>query len=494
MVADASRPCQKIDFFIESFPSLGNLRSVFPRTTYTVAVNTDASRQFQIDHSQSFTILPPRIANIEEFDGFRRFERQKIEWTYPNQNFRDDDVLFVIILNESNEVVFEEDGTPGPGFTSVSPSLERERKYMGTLGYSRVAGADLDEREDTVLASLHFELVQFPIDTRIIPEPPIVSASPARASAPLGGEAVVLEAVVENEGLARPYEAQWLKDGEPLDGADGLELQIPADGADRSGLYAIRVSNESGTAESSPASVEIFRSVAPVIVDQPRPIRAQVGETVSLSVFATGSPDTEYMWFRNGNPTNVSYSPNYEFKIDQRSPGTYQVKISNSAGTVVSEPVEVALGPPKRPPGPRLVNLSTRAFVSNGEGQAIVGFVIEGPEPARALIRGVVPSAQGLAPDRLLANPKIALFRGSQRLIGPKGPPLNFWLPSIRPSSPPFAARIVQPSITMRKTRPSPQPSGGRPSKFGASKPGTSQWSRHASTSKAATKLQPYSI
>jgi hypothetical protein len=63
-----------------------------------------------------------------------------------------------------------------------------------------------------------------------------------------------------------------------------------------------------------------------------------------------------------------------------------------------------------------LVNASTRAYVSSGDGVLVSGFVIEGTGTRRVLIRGVGPTLDGFGVPGLLADPNLKLFSGSSEL------------------------------------------------------------------------------
>ena len=64
-------------------------------------------------------------------------------------------------------------------------------------------------------------------------------------------------------------------------------------------------------------------------------------------------------------------------------------------------------------PGPRMANISTRGFVSDGDRQLIAGFVVEGTEPQRVLIRGVGPTLEDFGIEHALAHPVLELRSSS---------------------------------------------------------------------------------
>jgi hypothetical protein len=61
----------------------------------------------------------------------------------------------------------------------------------------------------------------------------------------------------------------------------------------------------------------------------------------------------------------------------------------------------------------RLVNVSARAQVGTGAGILIAGFTISGNVPRRVLIRGVGPGLAPFGVTGALANPALAIYRGS---------------------------------------------------------------------------------
>lgn len=63
----------------------------------------------------------------------------------------------------------------------------------------------------------------------------------------------------------------------------------------------------------------------------------------------------------------------------------------------------------------RMINISTRTFVQEGDKRMIGGFIIRGDMPARVFIRASGPSLPGSIPNRLL-DPNLELYAGSERI------------------------------------------------------------------------------
>jgi hypothetical protein len=69
-------------------------------------------------------------------------------------------------------------------------------------------------------------------------------------------------------------------------------------------------------------------------------------------------------------------------------------------------------------PPAQLGNLSTRAFVQTGDNVMIGGFIVQGSEPKRVIIRAIGPELTQFAVPNVLANPTLELHDGTGALIG----------------------------------------------------------------------------
>lgn len=64
-----------------------------------------------------------------------------------------------------------------------------------------------------------------------------------------------------------------------------------------------------------------------------------------------------------------------------------------------------------------LINISSRARVGRGEDVLIAGFVIDGPEPKRVLVRAVGPGLAAHGVAAVLADPVLTLYDNTQRPV-----------------------------------------------------------------------------
>jgi pectin methylesterase-like acyl-CoA thioesterase len=99
-----------------------------------------------------------------------------------------------------------------------------------------------------------------------------------------------------------------------------------------------------------------FNPAAPVITTQPAPASqtVSVGSTVNFSVGATGS-QLSYQWLKDGNPivgNATATTANLQLtNVQTTDSGTYTVRVSNSGGSVTSNPVNLTVtGGPVDPP------------------------------------------------------------------------------------------------------------------------------------------------
>ncbi len=98
------------------------------------------------------------------------------------------------------------------------------------------------------------------------------------------------------------------------------------------GFYRLVATNDNGSVESDPAEV-ILSYPPPVIFQQPVSIAAEIGETVSFSVFASGLGNLTYQWFKNGEPLDGEDLDTLVLTdVGPEDEGDYSVEITDDAG------------------------------------------------------------------------------------------------------------------------------------------------------------------
>lgn len=167
---------------------------------------------------------------------------------------------------------------------------------------------------------------------------PTIGTPPANATVAVGGSATFT--VVATGGGTLAY--QWSKGGSPLNGQTSATLILNPVGVDSGGTYTVRVSNAGGFADASAAL-----TVAPAISAQTTgPVVAHVGDTVRLSVTATGPSPLTYAWRKGGNPavlgTQAELTLNSAAVGDS---GNYTVVVSSPGASAESTAVSVEVRP-----------------------------------------------------------------------------------------------------------------------------------------------------
>lgn len=96
------------------------------------------------------------------------------------------------------------------------------------------------------------------------------------------------------------------------------------------------------------------------------------------------------------------------------APGGYTAIVSGAAGGTGVALVEVY---DLEPASGKLANISTRARVEAGDKALIGGFIINGPQSQRSVIRALGPSLGASGVDGVLANPMLDLYNTNGDLI-----------------------------------------------------------------------------
>ncbi|HZL79196.1 MAG TPA: pre-peptidase C-terminal domain-containing protein, partial [Candidatus Limnocylindrales bacterium] len=128
---------------------------------------------------------------------------------------------------------------------------------------------------------------------------------------------------------------QWQKDGVNLPGETFTTLTVANATAASAGEYVAVVSNPAGRRKSNPAILTVNGgSGAPTITLQPQDQTAEVGQTATFSVGATGNGSLSYQWKRYGaeisGATAASYTTSTVSLINDGY--TYQVVVTDSQG------------------------------------------------------------------------------------------------------------------------------------------------------------------
>jgi hypothetical protein len=131
-----------------------------------------------------------------------------------------------------------------------------------------------------------------------------------------------------------PFSYQWNFNGSPLAGATNALLLLANVQATQAGSYNVVVTNPAGSVTSQVATLTV--NVPPSITTQPQSQFLIQGQSLTLSVIASGTSPFTYNWYFNGNysgPNNATWSIG---NVNTGNAGIYYVVVGNSAGSVTS--------------------------------------------------------------------------------------------------------------------------------------------------------------
>jgi uncharacterized delta-60 repeat protein len=216
----------------------------------------------------------------------------------------------------------------------------------------------------------------------------------------------------------RPIKFSWRYQDETgmslnpyFNGSTTDTLVVPAADFRSTGYYSMLADGTAGSTTSDLVYVKVLPAAAPVITQSlPATKSVNVGRAVSLGVTTSDPTGVSYQWFFNGTAiagatgSNVNLNP-----VTATNAGTYSVVLTNALGTARADTTLQAIA------APVLVNLSTRAWVGNGDATLIVGFSTDNGKSL--IVRGVGPTLANYGVANPLADPKIAVYDSTGKML-----------------------------------------------------------------------------
>jgi len=154
---------------------------------------------------------------------------------------------------------------------------------------------------------------------------------------------------------ATPLTYQWQKNTTNITGAFSSSYTTPATTTtDNGSQFRVVVTNSAGSATSNPATLTVSSTTtaAPKITTQPANQTVAVGQAATFNVVITGAPSPTYRWQKNGvnisGAVAASYSTPATVAGDTGS--TFDVVVTNSAGSVTSTSATLTVNPVTTPP------------------------------------------------------------------------------------------------------------------------------------------------
>ncbi|WP_176065814.1 discoidin domain-containing protein [Anaeromyxobacter diazotrophicus] len=169
----------------------------------------------------------------------------------------------------------------------------------------------------------------------------VAASAPAIVNPPLAQTAVAGQQarfrVVASGSPLLSY--QWQRNGRDIAGATAPVYNTPAlANGDDGSTFRVIVANSAGRATSVDVRLTVAAATVPSIVAPPRSLSVAAGQTVALTVVATGSAPMHYQWALDGTPIGGDTDSYLIGSAQDGDAGTYTVTVSNAAGSVTSGP------------------------------------------------------------------------------------------------------------------------------------------------------------
>lgn len=134
------------------------------------------------------------------------------------------------------------------------------------------------------------------------------------------------------------YNYVWQKGGSVIPGANTNQLRLTNVSESDAASYRVTISDDATSISSNYATISVSNSIEPVTIHQhPESVTSLEGSELSLSVSASGGGFVSYQWRKNGD--NLSNQNSMRLTINPSQvadSGVYDVQVSNSQGSVIS--------------------------------------------------------------------------------------------------------------------------------------------------------------
>ena len=209
-----------------------------------------------------------------------------------------------------------------------------------------------------------------------------------------------------------PLTYQWLKNNDPIEGANEATYTIAQALAGDAGGYSVHVTNAGGSVTSRAAQLTVTGT--PVVITNanlPANVTAAQGTSVTFTVEASGSAPMSYQWFKGTTAIEGATAATYTIpSVAVGDAGNYFVRVSNPVNSVDSRTAVLTVNTDVT--GPTIVSVT-------GSANNVVVRFSEAIDPATA-VAGNFQLSGGLQIQNvtaLSANPaQVALTTSAQTL------------------------------------------------------------------------------
>jgi hypothetical protein len=242
-----------------------------------------------------------------------------------SQTVRAGDSIYLSIgLQNSSGVTYQwkKDGTAISGATYSNYSFTASTSLAGryTVAVTNSAGTTTSLAANVAIAATV--------------SGPSFTAQPVSQSVFVGQPASLTVAATSTTGTVT---YQWRENGVDLPGQTATTLAWTAAQTTDAGTYTVVATDSNGASLSTPATLSVLTGTLPVFTRTPVATTAVVGQSVTLSGAATGSPTPTYQWRKDGFAIAGATSSTLVFNsIQSTDAGTYSLVATNTIGSAVT--------------------------------------------------------------------------------------------------------------------------------------------------------------
>jgi hypothetical protein len=180
------------------------------------------------------------------------------------------------------------------------------------------------------------------------------------------------------EATGPPLTFQWRYNTEPLSGETTASITVSNTTAAAAGGYDVVIANSAGSVTSRVAQLTVL--VPPTITTQPAGQLVEPGATVVLTVSAEGTDPLTYQWQRDGADLPGRTESTLDLgTVALADSGSYRVVITNTAGSVTSDPAVLEVKDKVPVPSPQfaITRLEGTRLVAEFQGATGATYSVE---------------------------------------------------------------------------------------------------------------------
>lgn len=205
--------------------------------------------------------------------------------------------------------------------------------------------AQVSSSTGTSLGTALFEV--FDVNSPATDLKPYFVTSPTSQVA-VQGTSVALSALAAG---APSFNYQWFKNGTAITGATQSTLTLGGIQFTDAASYTVTATGSSGVATSSAGVLSVTSATLPTVAIGVTPSNnVQVGQTVTWSSTVSGTAPFAYQWRKDGN--NLAGATSNQLvlsNVQAAQAGSYDLVVTNAAGTGTSVPIVLAVAVPPPP-------------------------------------------------------------------------------------------------------------------------------------------------